>query len=48
MGPKLTSLGQAPRLQLGTTKLLIGLPQGVPLCQQPLEGQDARHYLRRT
>lgn len=44
MSPKLTSLGQAPRLQLGTTQLLIGLPQGVPLCQKPLEGQDARHY----
>lgn len=48
MGPKLTSLSQAPRLQLGTTQFLIGLPQGVPLCQQPLEEQDARHYLRQT
>ena len=42
-GLQLTGLGQPPRLQLGAAQFLIGLPQGVPLCQQPLEDgvQDA-------
>lgn len=37
--PKLTSLSQSPGLQLGAAQLLIGFPQGVPLRQQPLQGQ---------